>query len=57
MQAWNQVKVNNPDSAYNEHAGFVIRVEHDGENEKIFVRMDTDETVQPFATAELQLLG
>lgn len=57
MQAWNQVKVQNADSAYNGHAGFVVRVEKDGDNEKVFVRMDTDESVQPFANTELQLLG
>ena len=57
MQAWNQVKVQNPDSAYDQHAGFVVRVERDGDNEKVFVRMDTDESVQPFANSELQLLG
>lgn len=57
MQAWNQVKVTNPDSVYHAHAGFVVRVEKDGDSEKVFVRMDSDETVQPFASAELQLLG
>lgn len=57
MQAWNQVKVQNPDSAYDQHAGFVVRVEKDGDNEKIFVRMDTDESIQTFASAELQMIG
>lgn len=57
MQAWNQVKVQNPDSAYDQHAGLVVRVEKDTDKEIVFVRMDTDESVQPFAAAELQYLG
>lgn len=57
MQAWQQVKVTNEDSGYNGHAGFVVRVERDGDNEKVFVRLDTDESIQPFANTELQILG
>lgn len=57
MQAWQQVKVTNEDSAYLGNAGFVVRVEQDGDHEKVFVRMDTDESVQPFHSTELQILG
>lgn len=57
MQAWNQVQVKNADSVYFEHAGLVVRVETDAAIERVFVRMDTDETVQPFDATELTMLG
>lgn len=57
MQAWNSVKVKNADSAYNEQAGCVVRVEKDADKEIVFVRMDSDTSVQPFASTELQYLG
>lgn len=56
MQAWQQVKVINAESAYNEQAGFVVRTEGKDKKEKVFVRMDSDESVQPFTPAELQIL-
>lgn len=57
MQAWNQVQVKNKDSVYADHAGLVVRVEVNADHERVFVRMDTDETVQPFDATELTILG
>jgi hypothetical protein len=57
MQAWNTVKVINEESGFHGQAGLVTRVEREGENQLVFVKIDTDGTVQPFAPTELQLLG
>jgi hypothetical protein len=57
MQAWQQVQVKNEDSVYHGQAGLVVRVEANDGQEHAFVRMDSDETVQPFDASELTVLG
>lgn len=59
MQAWQQVKVTNEQSAFAGWAGVVVRVERDADTEieRVFVRLDNDESVQGFDATELLLLG
>lgn len=57
MQAWQQVKVTNDQSGFFGWAGFVVRTEKDGDQERVFVRLDNDESTQAFEPAELQILG
>lgn len=56
MQAWQQVKVINEDSGFIGQAGFVVRVEKDGDQERAFVRLDSDLSVQVFEPSELTIL-
>ena len=56
MQAWQQVKVTNDQSGYTGQVGVVVRVEKDGDQERVFVRLDNDESVQPFEPSELVIL-
>lgn len=58
MQAWQQVKVRNDQSAFYGVAGCVVRVEKGEEQEIAFVRLDADGgPVEPFDAAELDILG
>ena len=59
MQAWQQVQVTNEDSAFHGWAGCVVRTEKDAdtETERVFVRVDNDESVQAFDATELRILG
>lgn len=58
MQAWQQVKVRNDQSAYHGVAGVVIRVEKQEDVEIVHVRLDADGApMETFDPAELDILG
>lgn len=58
MQAWQQVKVTNDQSAFHGVAGVVIRVEKKDDIEIVHVRLDSDDApVETFDPAELDILG
>lgn len=64
MQAWQTVKVINPESLHLGRAGTVVRVEKKGDVQFVQVRLDEtgDPTnllseTEPFAAEELQILG
>lgn len=56
MQAWQQVKVTNPESPFKDQAGVVQRVETKGKKELVSVKLDADESVEVFDATELQIL-
>jgi|GEM_PF-2930424 hypothetical protein len=60
MQAWQQVKVINPDSEYNGRAGRVVRVETKGDAHNVYVELDATADlgadVASFAASELVVL-
>lgn len=56
MQAWQQVKVTNEQSGFDGQAGCVVRVEKDGDQERVFVRLDPDLSIQAFEPSELVIL-
>lgn len=66
MQAWNLVKVKNPESLHDGRAGTVVRVESKGDLRFVQVRLDEQGTqgelnykpaeTEPFADTELVLL-
>lgn len=56
MQAWQQVKVTNTDSAFVGQAGYIVRVERDEGREIAAVRLDLVAEVQNFDPEELQVL-
>ncbi|MNV91732.1 hypothetical protein D3C71_1862590 [compost metagenome] len=66
MQAWNPVKVNNPESVHHGRAGTVMRVEKRGDLQlaQVFLDAQGDQgelnykpaETEPFAVAELQML-
>lgn len=61
MQAWNVVKVNDPDSAYHERAGVVVEVSHVDGHPACVVQLDDTadakgERVQ-FRDVDLQVLA
>jgi hypothetical protein len=56
MQAWQSVKVENPESAWHGQAGTVIRVEKKGDLAMVQVRMDADGSTEPFLAEELKVL-
>lgn len=66
MQAWNSVKVNNPESLHTGRAGTVLRVERKNGLEVVQVWLDAigsageeghkPAETEPFAAQELQLL-
>lgn len=58
MQAWQQVKVTNPDSQFAGEAGMVVRSEAKGKKVIVTVKLDNyPEDVQTFDATELQILG
>jgi len=60
MQAWQQVKVMNPDSEHADRAGLVVRVERKGDSDIVYVNLDgtadRHAEVVSFADAELAIL-
>lgn len=55
MQAWQQVKVNNPNSEHNGRAGLVERVETKGDAEIVFVKLDASNATDTAPAREAQL--
>lgn len=56
MQAWQQVKVSNPESQYVGEAGVVQTVETKGKKELVTVKLDNFDDHQVFDANELQIL-
>jgi hypothetical protein len=56
MQAWQQVKVSNPESQYVGEAGVVQTVETKGKKELVTVKLDNFDDHQVFDATELQIL-
>ena len=56
MQAWQQVKVSNPDSPFIGEAGVVQGVETKGKKELVTVKFDNFDDHQVFEATELQIL-
>ena len=57
MQAWQAVKVTDENSGFVGQAGYVTRVEREGDKSLVFVKLDTTGEIEPFDATELQILG